>query len=85
VCSRIYYGNGLVYHYVLVTSVDESNVYIFDPYYRKNNFKNSQITLIDDANNYNRKVSKERFFSKELEIFSMGMIQERECILINLK
>ncbi|NOW91073.1 MULTISPECIES: hypothetical protein [Clostridium] len=82
VAVRVYYGDSL-YHYILVTNIDEKNVYVFDPYYRKKKYEDQEIELIENESvKYNRKIAKERFASEELKIFAMSKVEERECILM---
>lgn len=78
---RTYQG---VEHYVTVTKMDDSFVYIFDPYYYPpSHFKNnSSVYHIGDAPfRYNRKVTKERFLSERKYESALGPIEKRECVL----
>jgi hypothetical protein len=81
ILSRILLHNAR-YHYVLITDVDDNNVYLFDPYYRKKKFEEEAIIILDNAFKANRKVCKSRFNSFEGEVYSLGPKSERECVLI---
>lgn len=75
-------------HYVIVTSIDEENVYIFDSYYLDDKYydEDKQVKIIfDKPFNYNRIVSLKRFDSKTKNDFSLGPIDKRECVNISLK
>jgi hypothetical protein len=71
------------WHYVLITSVDDDFIYLFDPYYRKKTFNDPEIDMIDDNPfEANRKVSRERVESIENVKYALGPVEERECILM---
>lgn len=72
-----------VWHYVLLTGVDEEYIYLFDPYYRKRPFKEEGVTIINnDPTKLNRKVKREIFNSQGKENYAFGTIEERECVLL---
>ena len=71
-------------HYVTITNIDKDYIYIFDPYYRPaNHYKdNTHIVHIDNCPfSHNRKVTLERFLSKNKYENSLGPIEKRECVL----
>lgn len=73
-------------HYVIITKIDKKHAYIFDPYYlnRKEYDKDPEVKIIlNKPFNYNRKVSLKRLFSETKRDFSLGIIDMRECVLIN--
>lgn len=74
-------------HYILVTKIDKKYVYIFDPYYLdKEKYKDKEVKLIfNKPFTHNRKVTLKRFLSEASKDFSLGKIENRECVLINLK
>lgn len=73
-------------HYVLITSIDEKYIYIWDSYFLNKNFfrSDSQVKLITNNNyQYNRKITKERIDSYSKKDYSLGPINTRECIFFN--
>lgn len=84
-CSVCFGKTGSIYHYMLCTRADSEYLYFFDPYYRKQQFKNSDkhfLEWIKGEWNYNLKVSRQRLESKKYEKYSFGPIEERSCCLI---
>ena len=84
-CSVCFDKTGSIYHYMLCTRADSEYLYFFDPYYRKQQFKNSDkhfLEWIKGEWNYNLKVSRQRLESKKYEKYSFGPIEERSCCLI---
>lgn len=80
---KVYFGYPDIYHYVLLTSIDDNYVYVFDPYYRKRNFKNKKIEIIVDTPElFNRKINKSLFAEKEKNFYAMGLLEDRECTLL---
>ncbi|AJA47990.1 peptidase [Clostridium pasteurianum DSM 525 = ATCC 6013] len=79
---KVYFDSN-IYHYVLLTSIDDDYVYVFDPYYRKRNFKDKEIKIIMDKSElYNRKISKSRFTEEQEKFYAMSLMEDRECTLI---
>ena len=75
-----------VFHYVLVTDMDQSNVYFFDPYAIEGQYESRDIEVIRDMPfKMNRRVKRERFNSHENIIYSLGKLEKREGILIHKK
>lgn len=71
------------YHYVLVTRIDESFVYLFDPYYMTvNTMEDEYDFIIDQPLSMNRRVRKEVFFGFESRPYALGEIAKREGVLI---
>lgn len=73
-------------HYVIITSIDKKHAYIFDSYYLdKHEYdRDKEVKLIlNKPFLYNRKVSLKRIFSETHQDFSLGKIEDRECVLIN--
>lgn len=72
-------------HYIIITKIDKKFAYIFDPYYLdKNEYirdKNVKI-ILNKPFTHNRKVSLKRLLSETKKDFSLGPIQDRECVLI---
>lgn len=77
-----------VEHYVIITNIDQNNVYIFDPYYLDENeyHHGEEVKII--ANHpftHNRTVSLKRLFEESKHDFALGPVERRECVLINKK
>jgi len=72
-----------VYHYVLVTDMDDNFIYFFDPFSIDGQFESDDIEIISDRPfRMNRKVSRQRFNSNENIYYSLGMKEKREGVLI---
>ncbi len=73
-------------HYVIITKIKNKKVYIFDPYYFDKDYydndKDVKIVL-NKPFTHNRIVSQKRVFSENQKDFSLGIMQNRECVLIN--
>ena len=75
-------------HYITITKIKNKKVYIFDPYYfdKKYYDKDKQVKIIfNKPFTHNRIVSLKRLFSETHKDFSLGTIENRECVLINRK
>lgn len=73
-------------HYAIITKINNKYAYIFDPYYlEKEAYKrDNQVKLIlNKPFTHNRKVTLKRLFSETKQDFSLGLIEKRECVLIN--
>lgn len=73
-------------HYVIITKIDKKYVYIFDSYYldKKEYDKDNKVKIIlNKPFTHNRKVTIKRLFSENKKDFSMGKIENRECVLFN--
>lgn len=73
-------------HYVLITSIDEINVYLFDPYYLKRTALDNDCEVKMVFNRpllHNRIVTLKRLFEETKNDFALGEIDKRECILFN--
>lgn len=78
----------LTEHYVIITKIDKNNAYIFDPYYldKEEYSKDKEVKIIlNKPFSHNRKVSLKRLFSESKKDFSLGIVENRECVLINRK
>ncbi len=80
---RLYFG---VAHYVLLTGVDRANrrIYLFDPYYEEApKQKKRQVEYIFDApDRHNRAVDWALFNRENRGLYSLGPIDDRECLLL---
>lgn len=77
-----------VEHYVIVTNMDKKYAYIFDPYYldKKEYIRDKEVKIIlNKPFTHNRKVSLKRLMSESKKDFSFGVVERRECVLINRK
>lgn len=74
--------------YVIFTNVNELNTYIFDSYYCEDAEyeKDDDVRVIQSKPaEYNRIVRTDRVFSETKKDFSLGAMNERECVLLNNK
>ena len=71
-------------HYVTVTALDSSSVYLFDPYYEYASFykANDNVkAILDMPFNYNRKVKLEHFVRSRQDDYCMGAPANREAVM----
>lgn len=72
-----------IYHYVLVTGIDDTDVYFFDSYYTEYTSQDDDIEDINDQpTRFNRKVKKERFIEEQELFYALGKIERRKLVLI---
>ena len=72
-------------HYVIKKKKKKNKLYIFDPYYLEKSYydKDKQVKIVlNKPFTHNRIVSLKRFFSETHKDFSLGSIENRECVLI---
>lgn len=69
-------------HYVLLTGVDDTYIYLFDPYYCENSFGEGIDAINDAPIKMNRRVKRELFNSESLTDYAFGETDLRECMLI---
>ena len=69
-------------HYVVVVGQDESDVYLWDPYYATPEQLDAyeDVRYVDEPFVTNRAVSKERFYSGEAVDYSLGPRAKREAV-----
>lgn len=75
-------------HYVILTKMDKKYAYIFDSYYldKREYEKDKDVKIIlNKPFTHNRKVDINRFMSESKKDFSLGEVDNRECVLINKK
>lgn len=71
------------WHYVLLTGMDDTYVYLFDPYYRRNPFQEEGITMITNApKRMNRKITYDVLNSEGSGNYALGAKEGRECVLM---
>jgi len=71
------------YHYVLVTAMDDSFVYIFDPYYLPLKPAGSDFDVVEGRPfKLNRRVKKEVFYDAKQRNYALGELSKRECVLM---
>ena len=77
---RLYYD---VAHYVLLTDEKDERIYMFDPYYKEDNFDEPEIIVtLNQPKKYNRIVPFKYFNRESEELYSLGIIDEREAVLL---
>ena len=71
------------WHYVLLTGIQEEQVFLFDPYYREGPFAGEAIQVVTDhPASYNRIVPT-RYFEREIQaVYSFGPVEGREAVLL---
>lgn len=77
-----------VEHYILITKIKNNKAYIFDPYYlEKTHYdKDKEVKIVlNKPFTHNRIVTLKRLLSESEKDFSLGKIDNRECVLINRK
>ena len=75
-----------VEHYVIITKIDDSFAYIFDPYYLEEGYyyDDEEVAIVlHETFTHNRLVKLERLFDESNKDFSLLKKQDREVILIN--
>ena len=73
-------------HYVLITKIDDTFVYIFDPYYLGEDYyvKDDDVAIVlHETFTHNRLVKIERLFDESLKDFSLLEESKRSIILMN--
>ena len=71
------------WHYILLTGMNEKEIFAFDPYYRKNTFRDKQIKIIQNQpKKMNRKIPNEILNGQGKEDYALGELSDRECVLI---
>lgn len=75
-----------VEHYVLITKMDDTFAYIFDPYYVEEDYyyHDEQVAVVlNQIFTHNRLVKIQRLFNQSKQDFSLMEIEKREVVLIN--
>lgn len=75
-------------HYVLITKMDDTFAYIFDPYYVEEGYyyQDSQVAVVlNQPFTHNRLVKIQRLFNQSKQDFSLMEIEKREVVLISKK
>lgn len=75
-------------HFVIATKIDTEYIYLWDSYFLDEDYydPDKEVTIIfDKPFDYNRKVSLRRFDSEIKKDFSLGTLEERECVLFYKK
>jgi len=73
-------------HFVIVTHVDETFVYLWDPYFIGETYYDYErkVTIIfNKPFHYNRQVTIDRFMSLSTKDYALGPIETREGVLFN--
>ena len=72
-----------VEHYVLLTGEKDGLIYLFDPYYEEEPYKEPDIVMAwDHPFDYNRIVPMKYFNHEENTTYALGPEEEREAVLI---
>lgn len=80
VVIRLMYG---CWHYVLLTGLDNNFVFLFDPYFRKREFRAPGIQIVTNApTKMNRKVAYEYFSNEGKGIYALGPKDTREAVIL---
>ena len=77
-----------VQHYVLITDMDDTFAYIFDPYYLEEDYyiNDSQVAIVlNQSFTHNRVVKIGRLFNESGRDFSLMEVENREVVLLNRK
>ena len=71
------------WHYVLLTHIQEEQVFLFDPYFQAEPFRDSVLQMVDDhPAEYNRIVPV-RYLEKDMQdVYAFGPVEGREAILL---
>jgi hypothetical protein len=72
-------------HYLLALGADEQRLYFFDPLYRKKGFSDSLLEwrgISPDVHAPNLSVDRKRLDDEEKKKYSLGLLADRECCLI---
>ncbi|MBQ8815600.1 MAG: peptidase C39 [Lachnospiraceae bacterium] len=77
---RLWYGCP---HYVTAVGMDDEHIYLFDPYYRVDDFTIEGVEKIDDHPlEYNRKVSLVRMQQHKRRAYALHNLDTRELLLM---
>ena len=72
-----------IWHYVLLTGIQDDQVFLFDPYYRETPFPGEQIQMISDHPTAYNRIAPASYFDREaLEVYAFGPLASREAVLI---
>lgn len=78
--ARVMYG---CWHYVLLTGVSDGEVFLFDPYYRKQPFREKGAVIVKKGPcEHNRRVSFEMMNNTGRGLYAFGPVETREAILL---
>lgn len=71
------------WHYVLLTGMQDDQVFLFDPYYLDKPFAGEEIQMVaDHPTSYNRIVPTRYFERDTREHYAMGPVETREAVLL---
>lgn len=80
VVLRLFYG---CWHYVTLTGTRQSTIEVFDPYFRKQPFRQADIQLVTGHPfSKNREISFSVFNSLEKGTYAMGPVDTREAVIL---
>ena len=81
-CVKVWKNNGP--HYVVVTALDTTSAYVFDPYFEYASFykENENVKVVLDMPfNHNRKIKLEHFIRSKQEDYCLGSPLNREAVM----
>lgn len=71
------------WHYVLLTHMQEEQVFLFDPYYRAEPFSDSSLRMVaDHPDAYNRIVPIRYLERDTRDVYAFGPVEGREAVLL---
>ncbi|MBQ5846525.1 MAG: peptidase C39 [Selenomonadaceae bacterium] len=72
------------WHYVMLSSIKDGMVYMFDPYFRDTPYEDyPQVQVVlHQPFAYNRIVPADMFNTTELSLYALGPVEEREAVLL---
>lgn len=73
------------HHYVLVTDINQSYVYLFDPFYHPAPRHPGYSAITDQPMKTNRRIGRNIFFAEEIQPYSLGECSKREAVLMYRK
>lgn len=71
------------WHYVLLTGIQDDQVFLFDPYYRDAPFEWEDIQMVTDQPGAYNHVVPVRYFERETsDVYALGPVETREAVLL---
>lgn len=70
------------WHYVLLTGIEDEQVYLFDPYLLPEPFPVPGVRVVNDAFAYNRIIPVSMFESEQIHPYAFGPYETREAVLL---
>ena len=71
------------WHYVLLTDVRDEQVYLFDPYYRAEPFRDAALQMVTDRPAEYNRIVPVGYLEREIQdVYALGPLEGREAILL---